>query len=807
MKKLLSMLLAVFLLFAVVPNFNLAESPATEVATTDDNVPLFGFSLLKYRSGAVATHTREFIGFNSEMPGSTQTIGGISGRISYGADVVDGFVYAYAHTFHDEDFTCDRLYRINPTTWQSTAIGSELDINYQIMDMTYAADRSTMYAMVLTTDDSHYHLMTVNLTNGQLTEVTDMTEQGIIITNAFAYIGNGNFFGIAKNVGRSVIFNENGIIRELGVTVNASWENLSGATYYQPNGCVYGFIARSIPAGNFGLLIKIDPETGVAEEVGSVGGGYGHELTNLFILPDYELDVSGGVDQEEFDAAINAPGSSLTFINDTTTPWAVVTEGQRTFARSSIQGQHGASTSITAVFNGLSAGQVLTFDWFVSSENSYDWLTFAANGNTVQRISGPNGSWATYTYQIPSAGDYTFTWTYSKDSSASSGSDIGCIDNVSLSGNQPEPYDPSQMYQAFSNALNVSGGNLTFYNDISHAWAIETDNTGRTYVGSTVDYDSAFQTFYIVVPDAHAGDAIRFDYKTDTELWNRLLFIQDNAIQAQFSGDNDWQQYTYIIPHDGTFFFSWKYVKTDDSYWKGSENGGLKTQERVWVDNVEYIHDYSYNPPVNPNMPDAAAFNNAANLPGETRSFVNDNEHPWQIANIDNRTCVVSDIAGIDGVITTFTVDIGYVTAGTVISFDWKTSTEEGWDCARLTLNDYTYVVSSGVNDWTSVSLTIENSGEYVIGWQYEKDADGRYGQDCVWVDNIRIGAPILEGDAGDVDGDGEITVGDAIMILRHAMSVGSLSDEAIAVADMDGDGEITIADALIVMRIAMGIA
>jgi len=59
----------------------------------------------------------------------------------------------------------------------------------------------------------------------------------------------------------------------------------------------------------------------------------------------------------------------------------------------------------------------------------------------------------------------------------------------------------------------------------------------------------------------------------------------------------------------------------------------------------------------------------------------------------------------------------------------------------------------------------------------------------------------------GDFDGDGEITVADALAALRIAARMAESSDEAIAIGDIDGDGEITVADALAILRVAAKMA
>ena len=55
----------------------------------------------------------------------------------------------------------------------------------------------------------------------------------------------------------------------------------------------------------------------------------------------------------------------------------------------------------------------------------------------------------------------------------------------------------------------------------------------------------------------------------------------------------------------------------------------------------------------------------------------------------------------------------------------------------------------------------------------------------------------------GDMDGDNEITVADALKALRIAAKLVVPTDEDIATGDIDGDGDITVADALRILRVA----
>ena len=55
----------------------------------------------------------------------------------------------------------------------------------------------------------------------------------------------------------------------------------------------------------------------------------------------------------------------------------------------------------------------------------------------------------------------------------------------------------------------------------------------------------------------------------------------------------------------------------------------------------------------------------------------------------------------------------------------------------------------------------------------------------------------------GDPDGDGEITVADALISLRLALKLAEETPELLAACDVDGDGEVTVSDALRILRAA----
>ncbi|MBO4584252.1 MAG: dockerin type I repeat-containing protein, partial [Clostridia bacterium] len=59
----------------------------------------------------------------------------------------------------------------------------------------------------------------------------------------------------------------------------------------------------------------------------------------------------------------------------------------------------------------------------------------------------------------------------------------------------------------------------------------------------------------------------------------------------------------------------------------------------------------------------------------------------------------------------------------------------------------------------------------------------------------------------GDMDGDNEITVADALRALRIAAKLVQPTDNDMLTGDVDKDGDITVADALKILRVAAKLA
>lgn len=146
--------------------------------------------------------------------------------------------------------------------------------------------------------------------------------------------------------------------------------------------------------------------------------------------------VTVNIDTSLYDS-LNVPGGTIQFGTSEQYPFEAVTEGDRFLAQSTNAGVASSTSSLNATIN-MAAGDTLTFEYWYSSENNWDWFTFSVNGTQAIHVSGPNNNnWNTYTYTAASDGAYSFVWSYAKDGSVNGGSDIVKIDNVEFSGGTP----------------------------------------------------------------------------------------------------------------------------------------------------------------------------------------------------------------------------------------------------------------------------------------------------------------------------------------------------------------------------------
>ena len=162
----------------------------------------------------------------------------------------------------------------------------------------------------------------------------------------------------------------------------------------------------------------------------------------------------------------------------------------------------------------------------------------------------------------------------------------------------------------------------------------------------------------------------------------------------------------------------------------------------------------------------------------------------------DGRIVGVSGNAGDDSSTSSMILTLD-MQAGETLSFDYKVSSEQGYDLFAFVVNGATMLSGSGEVDWTTYTYTAVSDGSYTFEWRYAKDYSVASGSDCCWVDEV-----IYSGDEllpqtmlGDADCSGSVTFSDVTALYKHVCGVSELTEQGALNADMDESGNLDFSD------------
>ena len=145
----------------------------------------------------------------------------------------------------------------------------------------------------------------------------------------------------------------------------------------------------------------------------------------------YEFDASlkVGLIQESFETGdFSAYNWNLEGDADWSVDDAVAYDGVFSALTGDIDDSGSASLSMTV---NVLMDDVISFYYKVSSEGTYDYLTFYIDSQMKGEWSGDIATWTMAEYPV-TAGNHTFKWEYSKDGSVSSGSDCAWVDLITF---------------------------------------------------------------------------------------------------------------------------------------------------------------------------------------------------------------------------------------------------------------------------------------------------------------------------------------------------------------------------------------
>lgn len=143
----------------------------------------------------------------------------------------------------------------------------------------------------------------------------------------------------------------------------------------------------------------------------------------------------------------------------------------------------------------------LSFNYRVSSESRYDWLTITLNDSVIVKVSGTEES--AYSIKLNAPGRYILTASYSKDGSGNGGEDLGEISNIKTS-------DVFSMVDAF---LSTLGDHKGLEQELTAARQLAaenpTDSAANAALNSTyTNVVKAYQCYSVIQRDLVVADSI-----------------------------------------------------------------------------------------------------------------------------------------------------------------------------------------------------------------------------------------------------------------------------------------------------------
>lgn len=188
----------------------------------------------------------------------------------------------------------------------------------------------------------------------------------------------------------------------------------------------------------------------------------------------------------------------------------------------------------------------ISFLWKVSSEKTFDKLSFYINNELKASISGEE-DWHLYESYIDK-GKNVLRWEYSKDPSDADGSDCGWVDAFKFTATEE-----ISLCEAIDNC------DLIFSNGDDAGWYGQQAKThdNMDAIKSNPIGDDQFCTLSTTV---EGPGVLTFWWSVSSDPSDFLEFYIDNVLKDKISGNKTWANKSYTIS-SGSHTLTWKYIK------------------------------------------------------------------------------------------------------------------------------------------------------------------------------------------------------------------------------------------------------
>ncbi|MBR3299112.1 MAG: dockerin type I repeat-containing protein [Clostridia bacterium] len=495
---------------------------------------------------------------------------------------------------------------------------------------------------------------------------------------------------------------------------------------------------------------------------------------NNTLTLDNVLNVSGGNLHFEGDGA--QFGKSFIPYDCPNVSYNAAVSGNRYYENS-------ASMVRTTITN-VKPGDQISFQYIVSAE-SYDKFYFLVNGQSVfSPAESFYGDWRDVTYTFQTSGRVELTWKFIKDGSVNLETDNVMIDNVSFTSGPPLSLDLINSDDTDRRLHFTTGDGNGIDNQ---GFDVGLDSFGY-YAYSTNDGYNNSIAYMEATAILNTYSRIDFIYYIDSEDDYDWFKFYVNGTEVYRDSGEDHTSFEWVTPSSGTYTFRWEYAK-DGSTHVGGDNVVIR-DVKIEFGPSEHL--------------DLNLINGSGTL--QPLQFTTGGEYPFDCMYVNGRYTAYSTNYGVDNSVSYMTATAA-LTAGKTLSFSYMVDSETNYDLFRFYVNNSLVYTDHGYFSDT-YTWTAPSSGTYTFRWEYYKDGSTSVDGDCVHIWNVLVGSGGSGGGVpGDTDGNGTVNMVDAVMALRHAMSLTTLTAEQRARADIDGNGTVNMVDAVTILRRSMGIA
>lgn len=343
------------------------------------------------------------------------------------------------------------------------------------------------------------------------------------------------------------------------------------------------------------------------------------------------------------------------------------------------------------------------FAWKVSSQSG-DILRLRKNGVNIANISG-EVDWTTKTLYLDS-GYNTIEWAYIKNSSGAAGQDCGWVDHIRFSS-------PSINRRTL--AQGVDNSVLAWTSIPYNAWRYVSspNHDGADAAACSLSVKGQTATLRTVVT---GPGTLTYWYKDDPANSSGWLDVFIDGKYAGSGTDTSWNQKSLAIA-EGLHVVDWVYTLEGDNV------------DTFAIDQVEYT-------PANLDLVEAL---DNPQIKWETWG----NPNGWSAVQMENAFGMDAARSG------AITHDYNTFLEGTVngpalLSFNWKVSSQAkigdsfDHDDLEFYLDDKQVGEINGEVGWRTEQYLLPK-GSHKIMWDYYKDEAISAGQDCGWVDRVRV--------------------------------------------------------------------